>query len=74
MSNVPVENLIKQCPDIFKLVLGAAERANELNEGAAPLVKSNFKKVTTIALEEIAAGCVKIDPDKGKKSKTKKGE
>jgi len=72
MSYVPLEIMIKQCPSLFKLVLGAAERANELNEGANPLVKTSSKKVTTIALEEIIAGKVKVVPGSGKKGKAKK--
>ncbi len=71
MSYVPLEKLIKQCPSLYKLVLGASERANELNEGADPLIKSNAKKVTTLTLEEIIAGKVKITAGGGKKSKKK---
>lgn len=72
MSYVPLEILIKQCPSLYKLVLGAAERANELNDGAEPLVKTQAKKVTTIALEEIVVGKVKIVPGVAKKGKAKK--
>lgn len=76
MSYVPLEKMIKQCPSLYKLVLGASERANELNEGAEPLIKSNAKKVTTITLEEIVAGKVKISGGgkKGKKKEEKKEE
>ncbi len=74
MSYVPLEKMIQQCPNIFKLVLGAAERANELNEGAEPLVKSASNKVTTVALEEIVAGKVKIEVIPIKKGKAKKEE
>ncbi|MBI4970623.1 MAG: DNA-directed RNA polymerase subunit omega [Candidatus Omnitrophica bacterium] len=74
MSYVPLEKMIENCPSLFKLVLGAAERANEINSGAEPLVKSSSKKVTTIAMEEIVAGKVKVTPGTGKKSKAKKEE
>ena len=72
MTYVPLEKMIEQCPNLFKLVLGASERANELNEGAEPLVKSSAKKVTTVTLEEIVAGKVKIILGTGKKGKAKK--
>ena len=68
MSYLSLEKLIKN-PDasIFKLVLAAAARANELAQGAQPLVKSSAKKVTTIALEEFAAGKVRYEETKPKK-------
>ena len=53
---------------VFKLTLTAAARANELASGAQPLVKSQAKKVTTLALEEMAAGKVSYEI----KSKSKK--
>lgn len=59
MSYVPLENLIKKSqPSLYKLVLAAAARANELAQGAHPLVVTSSKKVSTIALEEIAMGKV----------------
>ncbi|MBI4397942.1 MAG: DNA-directed RNA polymerase subunit omega [Candidatus Omnitrophica bacterium] len=73
MVYVPLEQLIIQCPSLYKLVLGASDRANELNEGMEPLIKTNAKKVTTTTLEEIAAGKVKISAGSGKKSRKKEG-
>jgi DNA-directed RNA polymerase omega subunit len=59
MSYVSLEKLLrKENSSVFKLTLTAAARANELAQGAQPLVKSGSKKVSTIALEEIAAGKV----------------
>lgn len=68
MAYIPLEKLLRdKNMSIYKLVLMAAARANELSEGAQPLVESESKKVSTIALEEIAAG--KIEYEQGKKSK-----
>ncbi len=70
MSYVPLEKLVKKDQtSIFKLVLTAASRANELAQGAQPLVKTSSKKVSTIALEEIAAGKVRYEETKIKGSK-----
>ena len=70
MSYVPLEKLIKtKETSRFKLVLTAACRANELAQGAQPLVKSESKKVSTIALEEIAAGKVRYEECKPKSKK-----
>ena len=70
MPYVPLEKLIhKKDTSLFKLVLTAAARANELAQGAPPLIKCDSKKVSTIALEEIAAGKVYYGESK---SKTKK--
>ena len=52
---------------LYKTVLALAGRANELALGAQPLVKTNSKKVTTIALEEFAAGKVRYEETKPKK-------
>ena len=71
MSYIPLKKLISDTQSsVYKLVLTAAVRANELAQGAQPLVASKSTKVATIALEEIAAGKVhyeEIKP-KGKKS------
>lgn len=71
MSYVPLESLLKKSkPSLYKLVLTAASRANELAQGATPLIQTAKKKVSTIALEEIAAGKVYYEEikTKGKKS------
>ena len=58
MAYIPLEKLMRKDTSLFKLVLTAAARANELAQGAQPLVPGGSKKVSTIALEEIAAGKV----------------
>ena len=73
MSYVSFERLYKEKKSsLYKLVLTAATRANELAQGAQPLVKTNSKKVSTIALREIQAEKVSYEQPKakGKKSST----
>lgn len=68
MSYIPLEKLVKkEDTSLFKLVLAAAARANELAQGAQPLIKCDSKKVSTIALEEIAAEKVRYEENKPKK-------
>ncbi len=49
--------------DNYVLSLMVAKRANELSEGAEPLIKADKKKekLTDIALREIAEGLITLD-------------
>jgi DNA-directed RNA polymerase subunit omega len=49
--------------DHYILSLMVAKRANELSEGAEPLIKAdkNIQKLTDIALQEIAEGLIELD-------------
>ena len=58
MAQVPIEELLKRCGSIYKLVILAAKRAKEIAEGSPALVETRQRKVTTVALEEIAQGKV----------------
>ena len=60
MSYVPVQDLLKKTDSIYKLVVLASKRAVELNAGAPTLVESDQEKVSSLALEEIAQGKVKL--------------
>lgn len=70
MAYIPMEKLLRKETSLFKLILAAAARANELAQGAQPLVQTPSKKVSTIALEEIAAG--KVYYKETKKGQAKK--
>jgi DNA-directed RNA polymerase subunit omega len=68
MSYVCLEKILKnQDLSLYKLTLTAAARANELAQGAQPLVKAGTRKVSTIALQEIADGKVRYEEIKSKK-------
>jgi DNA-directed RNA polymerase subunit omega len=73
MAYIPLEKLVRKDTSVFKLILAAAARANELAQGAQPLIQTTSKKVSTIALEEIAAGKVSYKEVKkaAKKSESK---
>lgn len=72
MAYIPLEKLMQKDTSLYKLVLSAAARANELAQGAQPLTQTASKKVSTIALEEIAAG--KVSYEVGKKGHAKKAK
>lgn len=57
MARVTVEDCLKKIPNRFEMVLCAAYRARQLNEGHAPRVDAKDKQ-TVIALREIAQGSV----------------
>lgn len=71
MSYISLEKVLKvEGSSLFKLTLASASRANELAQGAQPLVKHNSKKVSTIALQEIAEGKVRYEEPKAGKKKS----
>lgn len=71
MSYVPLEKMLKAHEiSLYKTVLIAAARANELAQGAQPLVRSESKKASTIAMEELAAGKVRYEESKTRPKKT----
>ena len=58
MKQAPIDELLKQCSSIYKLVVITAKRAKELNEGAPKLIQTDLKKVTSLAIEEVHRGAV----------------
>ena len=60
MSYIPVQNLLGTTDSIYKLVVLAAKRAVELNGGAPRLVETKQEKASSVALEEIAQGKIKM--------------
>ena len=69
MAKTQVEELLKQCPSIYKLVVVAAKRAKELTEGGPKLIETDVKKITTIALEEIRQRKVLYKPSEDDETK-----
>ncbi len=66
---VPLEDLLKNMTSHYKLVLVAAQRANELAKDAPSLVVTKTKKPAMVALEEIAKGKVRYEETKDPKAK-----
>ena len=78
MAQVAIEELLKRCGSVYKLVLLSAKRAKEIAEGSPALVETSSRKATSTALEEILQGRVlyKTDeadsaPAKGRRAKAK---
>ena len=68
MGKIDMEKLRTKVDSAYKLVILAAKRARELNEGSPKLVETDSKKLANIALEEIAAGKISYK-EKGSKKK-----
>ncbi len=51
-----IDRLINRVDSKYTLVIAAAKRARQLNEGMEPLIDTNLTKSVSIALEEIAQG------------------
>ena len=58
MAQVPIEELLKRCGSVYRLVILAAKRAKEIAEGSPALVETPQQKATSIALDEILQGKV----------------
>ncbi len=73
MAQVPIEELLKRCGSVYRLVILAAKRAKEVAEGSPPLVETTHKKVTSVALEEILQGKVlyKVEEEAGTSRKSR---
>ena len=64
MARVTVEDCLMKVPNQFELAILGARRAQQLLNGARPLVKTDNREIV-VALREIAAGKVR---KAGKKS------
>ena len=65
MKKISMDVLLEKTGSVYKLCNLAAMRAMELNSGLKKLVDSELgEKITTIAIQEIAEGKVKIKPIK----------
>ncbi len=61
MSHVSWDDLNEKVDSKYRLVIIAAKRARQLNQGARPLVRRKTMKPTYIALDELAAGRLKYE-------------
>lgn len=58
MARVTIEDCLEKVDNHFQLVLLAAKRARQLDNGEEPLVDFNGDKSTVVALREIAGGFI----------------
>lgn len=63
MARVTIEDCLDQVDNRFALVMLAAKRARQLENGQAPLVEARKNKSAVKALREIADGKVAFDRD-----------
>jgi DNA-directed RNA polymerase subunit omega len=68
MARVTVEDCLMKIPNQFELAILGAMRAQQLLNGARPLVKTDNREIV-VALREIAAGKVR-KADKASESPT----
>ena len=67
---IPLEQMVKNEPNRYRLVLMAARRANDVILSTAGQETPVKKKITSLVLDEIASGKVQIKyEDEKKKSK-----
>jgi DNA-directed RNA polymerase omega subunit len=69
VNYVPLEKCLDNSGgSIYKLAVMVAKRAQELAEGAKPLIESGSEtKPIRLALEEVLAGQLKVEEGKGSK-------
>ncbi|MBI5410323.1 MAG: DNA-directed RNA polymerase subunit omega [Nitrospirae bacterium] len=58
--SLPIEYDKKKIDGNYRLVIAAVKRAKDLSQGSLPKISSKAKKITTLALEEVAKGAVSI--------------
>jgi DNA-directed RNA polymerase subunit omega len=61
MSHVSWEDLNEKVDSKFRLVIIAAKRSRQLNQGVRPLLQRKAVKPTYIALDEVAAGMLEYE-------------
>ena len=64
MIRPPLESLLEKIENKYALVVSVAKRARVLKEGQLPMVDVASNNPVTVALEEIAAGKIRIDKSK----------
>ena len=58
--SLPIEYDKKKIDGNYRLVIAGVKRAKDLAQGILPEISSKAKKITTLALEEVAGGSVNI--------------
>ena len=61
MSHVSWEELNEKVDSKYRLVIIAARRSRQLNQGVRPLAQTKAGKPTYIALDEVAAGMIEYE-------------
>ena len=62
MRPFPIDEIAQMVGGRYSVVIAAARRAEQIKNGAPPLISIESRNPVTIALAEISAGLVLIDP------------
>ncbi len=58
--SLPIECKNENIDGTYRLVVASVLRAKDLSKGALPRIASRAKKITTLAIEEVASGAVNV--------------
>ena len=58
--SLPIDNENEKIEGTYRLVIASVLRAKDLSKGALPKMASKAKKITTLAIEEVATGNVDV--------------
>jgi DNA-directed RNA polymerase omega subunit len=58
--SLPISYDREKIDGAYRLVVASVKRAKALSQGALPVIASKAQKITTLAIEEVASGAVKI--------------
>ena len=58
--SLPIRADNEEIDGSYRLVIASVKRAKALSQGDLPVTNSKAKKITSLAIEEVAAGAVKV--------------
>ena len=58
--SLPITHDNEELDGSFRMVIASVMRAKALSQGALPVTSSKAQKITTLAIEEVSAGAVKV--------------
>ena len=57
---LPIQYDKKKIDGAYRLVIASVKRAKALSQGSLPVISSKAQKITTLGIEEVATGAVKV--------------
>ncbi|UCE71764.1 MAG: DNA-directed RNA polymerase subunit omega [Nitrospiraceae bacterium] len=58
--SLPISYDKEKLDGTYRLVIASVRRAKDLSQGDLPVIQSKARKITTLAIEEVAQGAVKV--------------
>jgi len=65
--SLPISYDKKKLDGTYRLVIASVKRAKDLSQGSLPIIQSKARKITTLAIEEVASGAVHVLMDEDAK-------